>query len=137
MRERDRKTSGRRNKVSPLQLEDAAESTSEGLKKNKSRSSPGEVTHRNRGAAKDRSSSERAKARVEFTFESARRAEAVKAALIPEENASRSEKVTISRKKNVLCLEVEAKHTAALRAVLNSFIRLVMVVDEITKTGGK
>ncbi len=81
----------------------------------------------------------RASAKVEFTFRSAREAGAVQRALRPEEElpASTRCKASIRRRKNVLCLRVDAEDTAALRAALNSFLRWAIVARDMIETRGK
>ncbi len=84
-------------------------------------------------------SAERASATVEFTFDSAHGAGAVQRALKPEEAlpASTRCKASIQRRKNVLCLRVDAEDTVALRAALNSFIRWAIVARDMIETWGK
>ena len=76
---------------------------------------------------------------LEFTFRSPKEASAVHQALMPEEvlPASTRCRVWVSRRKNVLCLRVKAKDTAALRAALNSFIRWMIVARDMVENGGK
>lgn len=81
-----------------------------------------------------------ASAIVEFTFRSSREAEAVQRALKPEEKlpAPTRCEISIRRKKNVLCLQVNAENTAVLRAALNSFMRWAIVArDMVEMEGGK
>jgi len=80
---------------------------------------------------------DKAEATVEFSFKSEREAEAVLQAIKPEEKLPPSArcKASIGRRKNVLCLWVEAEDTAALRAALNSFIRWTMVARDMVKKG--
>jgi len=82
---------------------------------------------------------EEASAVLEFAFRSPREAKAVHQALMPEEAipASTRCRVGVSRRKNVLCLRVKAKDTAALRAALNSFIRWMIVARDMVEHGGK
>jgi len=82
---------------------------------------------------------ERASAMVEFTFRSAREAEAVQRALKPEEAlpASTRCRTNVTRKKNVLCLRVDTEDTAALRAALNSFLRWAIVARDMIESRGK
>lgn len=82
---------------------------------------------------------ERASAMVEFEFRSVREAEAVRQALSPEEvlPASTRCRTSVRRRKNVLCLRVDAGDTAALRAALNSFLRWTIVAHDMIKSGGK
>jgi len=82
---------------------------------------------------------ERASASVEFAFKSAREAGAVQRALRPEEAlpASTRCRVSIRRRKNVLCLQIDAEDTAALRAALNSFIRWTIVARDVIESKGK
>ena len=81
----------------------------------------------------------RASAKVEFSFRNAREAGAVQRALRPEEElpASTRCKASIRRRKNVLCLRVDAEDTAALRAALNSFLRWAIVARDMIETRGK
>ena len=74
-----------------------------------------------------------ASATVELAFDSAREAGAVQRALKPEEvlPASARCKASIQRRKNVLCLRVDAEDTAALRAALNSFMRWAIVARDM------
>ncbi len=76
-----------------------------------------------------------ASATVEFTFRTSREAGAVQKALNPEEAlpASTRCKANIQRRKNVLCLRVDAENTAALRAALNSFLRWTIVARDMIK----
>jgi tRNA threonylcarbamoyladenosine modification (KEOPS) complex Pcc1 subunit len=78
-----------------------------------------------------------ASAHLELTFESMREAETVLKSLKPEQLLPKSSrcKVSISRRKNVLCLEIDAKDTAALRAALNSFLRWTIVARDVIKAG--
>ena len=80
-----------------------------------------------------------ARAALEFTFRSMREAEAVLQAIIPEERLPTSTrcKVCVERRKNVLCLRVEAGDTVALRAALNSFVRWIIVARDMIGKGGK
>ena len=82
---------------------------------------------------------ERASATVEFIFRSARETEAVQRALRPEEAlpASTRCRVSIRRRKNVLCLRVDAEDTAALRAALNSYLRWTIVARDMVESRGK
>ncbi len=82
---------------------------------------------------------ERASASVEFAFKSAREAGAVQRALRPEEAlpASTRCRVSIRRMKNVLCLQIDAEDTAALRAALNSFLRWTIVARDVIESKGK
>ena len=77
-----------------------------------------------------------ANAALKFTFRSVREAEAVQQALMPEEAlpASTRCEVCMRRRKNVLCLWVEAGDTAALRAALNSFIRWIIVARDMVES---
>jgi tRNA threonylcarbamoyladenosine modification (KEOPS) complex Pcc1 subunit len=79
----------------------------------------------------------RAIAEVEITFEKEKEAKAVHNSLKPEEVLPDSARcrVVIIRRKNVLCIEIDAKDTAALRAALNSFLRWTMVARDAIKTG--
>ncbi len=76
---------------------------------------------------------ERAVAKVEFDFKNQRGAEAVLRSLVPEKTLPKTSKCTvdITRRKNVLCLQVDAEDTAALRAALNSFLRWTIVAKEM------
>lgn len=80
-----------------------------------------------------------ARANVEFMFNSAREASAVQLALKPEEAllASTKCRVSVTCRKNVLCLEIDAADTAALRAALNSFIRWTIVARDVIEVGRK
>lgn len=79
----------------------------------------------------------RAGASIELAFGSAKVADAVHRSLKPEELLPESAgcKVSIRRTKNVLCLEIDAKDTTALRAALNSFLRWATVARDMTETG--
>jgi tRNA threonylcarbamoyladenosine modification (KEOPS) complex Pcc1 subunit len=78
---------------------------------------------------------EKTSATVEFTFSSPKEAEAVLKSLTPEKTLPKSSKckVVLSRRKSVLCLQVEADDTAALRAALNSFLRWTIVARDMIK----
>jgi tRNA threonylcarbamoyladenosine modification (KEOPS) complex Pcc1 subunit len=79
----------------------------------------------------------RATAGVEIAFEKEKEAKAVHNSLKPEEllPVSARCKVVIIRRKNVLCIEIDANDTAALRAALNSFLRWTMVARDAIKAG--
>lgn len=83
--------------------------------------------------------SKQTSATLEFELRSAREAEAVRQALMPEEELPSSTRcrATVRRRKNVLCLQVEAGDTAAMRAALNSFIRWMIVARDMVESGGK
>lgn len=76
---------------------------------------------------------EQASAVLELEFPSVEVARAVYASLKPEELLPQAARCTanISLRKNVLCLEVDAKDTAALRAALNSFLRWAIVARDV------
>lgn len=78
-------------------------------------------------------------ARVELHFPSSKIADAVCASLKLEEVLPESARcrASVSRRKNVLCLEIDAKDTAALRAALNSFLRWAIVARDVIETGRK
>ena len=75
----------------------------------------------------------RTSASIELSFPNARVAGAVYRSLKPEEATPKETKcrAKIVRRKNVLCLEIEADDTAALRAALNSFLRWVSVARDM------
>ena len=77
----------------------------------------------------------KASARIELFFPNEGVAGAVYRSLKPEEAMPKETKcrATIERGKNVLCLEIEADDTAALRAALNSFLRLASVARDMIK----
>ncbi len=79
----------------------------------------------------------RANAYLELTFPDTRVAGAVYRSLKPEEVLQRGARceTKIGRRKNVLCLEIEAEDTAALRAALNSFLRWASVARDMIKRG--
>jgi tRNA threonylcarbamoyladenosine modification (KEOPS) complex Pcc1 subunit len=79
----------------------------------------------------------RASAYLELSFPSARIAGAIYGSLKPEESLPESAKcrAKIAKRKNVLCLEVEAEDTAALRAALNSFLRWASVARDMVDIG--
>lgn len=81
-------------------------------------------------------SAERTSASLELTFPDARTAnvvcESIKLEQLPK--STRCEARTSCRK-NVLCLEIDARDTAALRAALNSFLRWVAVARDMTEVG--
>ena len=81
----------------------------------------------------------RATAKVELVFKNARVANAICNSLRPEEELPESArcKVSITCRKNVLCLEMNADDTVALRAALNSFLRWAMVARDVIERGGK
>lgn len=71
-------------------------------------------------------------AEICLEFENQRKANAVRRALLPECSKSDSDRSSVSVRvgKRVLCLRVEAKDTAALRAAVNTFVRLIKVAKE-------
>jgi len=79
----------------------------------------------------------RASAHLELSFPSARIAGAIYGSLKPEELLLEAAKcrTKITKRKNVLCLEVEAEDTAALRAALNSFLRWASVARDMVEIG--
>jgi len=79
----------------------------------------------------------RASANVEIIFESEKEAKAVHSSIKPEELLPESARcrASIMRRKNVLCLEIDAEDTAALRAALNSFLRWTIVARDVIKAG--
>jgi tRNA threonylcarbamoyladenosine modification (KEOPS) complex Pcc1 subunit len=79
----------------------------------------------------------RAKANLKLAFKNNDEAEVVRKALKPEEILPASErcKVRVARRKNVLCLEIDAKDTAGLRAAVNSFLRWIMVARDMIEIG--
>jgi tRNA threonylcarbamoyladenosine modification (KEOPS) complex Pcc1 subunit len=79
----------------------------------------------------------RAIADVKIAFEKEKEAKSIHNSLKPEELLPDSArcKVIITRRKNVLCIEIDAKDTAALRAALNSFLRWTMVARDAIKAG--
>ena len=79
----------------------------------------------------------RASASVELVFEDEKEARAIHDSLKPEELLPESTKckVSITRRKNVLCLKIDARDTAALRAALNSFLRWTIVARDVIKAG--
>jgi len=79
----------------------------------------------------------RASASVEFIFENEKEARAIYSSIKPEELLPESARcrASIARRKNVLCLEIDAKDTAALRAALNSFLRWTIVARDVIKAG--
>lgn len=81
----------------------------------------------------------KASAYLELFFPGTKVANVVFASLKPEEHLPEAVKcrAKIAKRKNVLCLEVEAEDTAALRAALNSFLRWVSVARDMMKTGGE
>ena len=76
-----------------------------------------------------------ASASVELVFEDEKEARAIYGSLKPEEPLPESTKckVSVTRRKNVLCLEIDARDTAALRAALNSFLRWTIVARDVIK----
>ncbi|MEM2874555.1 MAG: KEOPS complex subunit Pcc1 [Candidatus Hadarchaeales archaeon] len=77
-----------------------------------------------------------ARALMEFTFEDTARAEAARAALAPEEEATYPDtEMMVGRKKNVLYLQIEAKDAASLRAAVNSSLRWIMIIKDVTVKG--
>jgi tRNA threonylcarbamoyladenosine modification (KEOPS) complex Pcc1 subunit len=81
--------------------------------------------------------SKKASAVIEFTFEGNREAEVVLRSLRPERDLPKSARcrVSLRRRKSVLCLRVEAEDTAALRAALNSFLRWITVARDMMAGG--
>lgn len=79
----------------------------------------------------------RASAWVELIFEGEKVARAIYSSIKPEELLPESARCTasISRRKNILCLKIDAKDTAALRAALNSFLRWTIVARDVIKAG--
>ena len=79
----------------------------------------------------------KASAHLELSFPSTRIAGAIYGSLKPEELIPEAAKcrAKIVKRKNVLCLEVEAEDTAALRAALNSFLRWASVARDMVKMG--
>jgi len=79
----------------------------------------------------------RASASVELIFKDEKEARAIYSSLKPEELLPESARcrANIARRKNVLCLEIDAKDTAALRAALNSFLRWTIVARDVIKAG--
>jgi KEOPS complex subunit Pcc1 len=75
----------------------------------------------------------RAEGQLEFRFGNERVAGAVFKAIKPERELPEPSrcKVSITLRKTVLCLRVEAQDTAALRAAVNSFVRLVKVAKDV------
>ena len=75
----------------------------------------------------------RASARLELEFPTTKVARAVYASLKPEELLPKAARcnANITRRKNVLYLEMDAKDTAALRAALNSFLRWAIVARDV------
>jgi len=79
----------------------------------------------------------RTSAKIELAFKGAREASAVYRSLKPEERgpASTRCRASLKRRKNVLCLEIDAKDTATLRAALNSFLRWAIVARDMVERG--
>lgn len=79
----------------------------------------------------------RASASVELVFEDEKEARAIHSSLKPEELLPESTRCRagVARRKNVLCLEIDARDTAALRAALNSFLRWTIVARDVIKAG--
>jgi tRNA threonylcarbamoyladenosine modification (KEOPS) complex Pcc1 subunit len=75
----------------------------------------------------------KASAYLELSFPSTKMANVIFTSLKPEEHLPKAAKcrAKITKRKNVLCLEVEAEDTAALRAALNSFLRWVSVARDM------
>ncbi|KUO39443.1 MAG: hypothetical protein AVW06_03935 [Hadesarchaea archaeon DG-33-1] len=78
-----------------------------------------------------------ASASVELVFEDEKKARAIYSSLKPEELLPEPTRcrVGVARRKNVLCLEIDARDTAALRAALNSFLRWTIVARDVIKAG--
>jgi len=85
----------------------------------------------------DMARAKKASACLELSFPSARIAGAIYGSLKPEELVPEAAKcrAKIMKRKNVLCLEVEAEDTAALRAALNSFLRWMSVALDMVEIG--
>ncbi len=81
--------------------------------------------------------SNHATANVEFVFSSRSEARSVYEALKPEEELPENSRCTarIELREKALRLEIDAKDTAALRAAVNSFLRLVIVARDMTELG--
>jgi tRNA threonylcarbamoyladenosine modification (KEOPS) complex Pcc1 subunit len=80
-----------------------------------------------------------ARADLVFEFDEPRIAEAVYRALLPECGQPADGRAAASARvrKRVLCLRVEAKDTAALRAAVNTFVRLVKVARDAVERCGE
>jgi tRNA threonylcarbamoyladenosine modification (KEOPS) complex Pcc1 subunit len=76
-------------------------------------------------------------ASVELTFPDVKIASVVCESIRPEKilPGSTSCEVKVNRRKNVLCLEIDARDTAALRAALNSFLRWAAVARDMAEVG--
>lgn len=79
----------------------------------------------------------RAGASIELTFPDDRIASVVCESLKPEQLLPKSTRceARVKCRKNVLCLEIDARDTAALRAALNSFLRWVAVARDMAEVG--
>ena len=76
---------------------------------------------------------------MNLAFRNSGIARAVWGALKPEEGLPGSARcrVNVERMKNVLCLEMDADDPAALRAALNSFLRLAAVARDMIEGKGR
>jgi len=133
MREGNREAAGGINKVPPLQLPASHEGSSKNREKGEGRSAKKVKTNGGRTLKRVN----QARALIKFKFENAKQAEAARLALLPEKSAQTGEMcgLDVRRKKNVLCLEIEASDTAALRAAINSSVRWIMVIEDMMKLG--
>lgn len=78
---------------------------------------------------------EKANSFINLAFPSSKAASVACRSLKPEEILPKESRcsVEIVCRKNVLCLEINAKDTAALRAAVNSFLRWVAVAYDMIK----
>ena len=79
----------------------------------------------------------RTSASLEMEFPDERSARVACDSLQPEQLLPKSTRceARASVRKNVLCLEIDARDTAALRAAMNSFLRWVAVARDMTEVG--
>jgi len=82
-------------------------------------------------------SAERASAVLELAFPDVRRAEAVHKSIKQEEVLPKSTRcrAKVAVRKNLLCLEIDAEDTVALRAAVNSFLRWITVARDMVEIG--
>lgn len=72
---------------------------------------------------------------VEISFEDQETAEIVRESLEPEELLPKSARaeVEVGSRENILCLDIKARDTVALRAAINSFLRWATVARDMTE----
>ncbi len=81
----------------------------------------------------------RTSAKLELEFPDEKSASVIRDSIQPEELLPKSTrcKASVSVMKNVLCLEIDAEDTAAMRAAVNSFLRWVVVARDMNEIGSE